>query len=222
MFTGGAGNIAQGANKIRHAGKLKSLGSIFRNLGKLLKRKKLRRKVRVNVDSKKPVQTELPENTQLRSPPQKLKTNPKDIREDARSWPPDKRKRFETADEYYRNAGYKDYDSHLRGIDFDKPVSIVEHPEGGKLYQYSYLDRTTGEPKVGSYFYESPNVDASKLGFDINGRKMIEVTNGKPDTFLRSTAANIEDWNGSGKVFQGGETQWFNPNASLTNIKVVK
>lgn len=35
-------------------------------------------------------------------------------------------------------------------------------------------------------------------------------------------AANIEDWNGSRKVFQGGETQWFNPNASLTNIKVVK
>ena len=39
MFTGGVGNVAQGASKIRHAGKLKSLGSIFRNLGKLLKRK---------------------------------------------------------------------------------------------------------------------------------------------------------------------------------------
>lgn len=62
MFTGGIGNVAQGASKIRHAGKLKSLGSIFRNLGKLLKRKKLRRKVRVNVDTKKPVKTELPED----------------------------------------------------------------------------------------------------------------------------------------------------------------
>ncbi len=69
MFTGGAGNIAQGASKIRHAGKLKSLGSIFRNLGKLLKRKKLRRKVRVNVDTKKPVKTELPRDTKVSSKP---------------------------------------------------------------------------------------------------------------------------------------------------------
>lgn len=223
MFTGGIGNVAQGASKIRHAGKLKSLGSIFRNLLKLLKRKKLRKKLRVNVDTKKTVRTELPEDKKLKSgKSDALRTNPKNIREEAKSWPPDKRKRFELADEYYKNAGYKDYDSHLRGIDFDKPVSIVNHPEGGKLYQYSYLDRTTGQPKVGSYFYESPNVDASKLGFDIEGRKMIEVTNGKPDSFLKSTAANIEDWNGSEKIFQGGETQWFNPNAKITNVKVIK
>ncbi|WP_170941755.1 Tox-REase-5 domain-containing protein [Cellvibrio mixtus] len=65
MFTGGVGNVAQGASKIRHAGKLKSLGSIFRSLGKLLKRKKLRKKVRVNVDTKKPVKTELPEDKKL-------------------------------------------------------------------------------------------------------------------------------------------------------------
>lgn len=60
-FTGGAGNVAQAASKIRHAGKLRSLGSIFRSLGKLLKRKRLRKKVRVNVDTKKPVKTDLPE-----------------------------------------------------------------------------------------------------------------------------------------------------------------
>jgi subtilisin family serine protease len=46
-------------------GKLKSLGSIFSNLGKLLKRKKLRRRVRVNVDTKKPVQTKLPPNRKV-------------------------------------------------------------------------------------------------------------------------------------------------------------
>jgi len=67
MFTGGAGNVVQGASKIRHAGKLKSLGSIFRNLGKLLKRKKLRKKVRVEVDSKKKVDTDLPEDKKLAS-----------------------------------------------------------------------------------------------------------------------------------------------------------
>jgi hypothetical protein len=61
VFTGGAGNVAQATSKIRHASKLKSLGAIFRKLGKLLKRKKLRKKVKVNVDTKKPVKTELPE-----------------------------------------------------------------------------------------------------------------------------------------------------------------
>lgn len=60
MFTGGIGNVAQGASKIRHAGKLKSLGSIFRNLGKLLKRKKLRRKISVQVDSQLKTQSNLP------------------------------------------------------------------------------------------------------------------------------------------------------------------
>ena len=52
MFTGGIGNVAQGASKIRHAGKLKSLGSIFRSLGKLLKRKKLRKKTKKLLHSK--------------------------------------------------------------------------------------------------------------------------------------------------------------------------
>ena len=63
MFTGGVGNVAQGVSKIRHANKLKSLGSIFRNLGKVLKRKKLRKKVSVQVDSKL--------NTQSQRPPAK-------------------------------------------------------------------------------------------------------------------------------------------------------
>src|SRR5690606_10671297 len=71
MFTGGAGNIAQGASKIRHAGKLKSLGSIFRRLGKLLKQKKLRKKVRVEVDTKKPVKTDLPEDKKISTKPVK-------------------------------------------------------------------------------------------------------------------------------------------------------
>src|SRR5690606_15720534 len=69
MFTGGIGNAVQGVSKIRHAGKLKSLGSIFRNLGRLLKRNKLQRKVRVEVDTKKSVQTELPEDKRVSTQP---------------------------------------------------------------------------------------------------------------------------------------------------------
>src|SRR5690606_24498646 len=60
MFTGGVGNVVQVAGKIRHAGKLKSLGSIFRNLGRLLKRKKLQRNVSGGVDQKHTITTEFP------------------------------------------------------------------------------------------------------------------------------------------------------------------
>src|SRR5690606_39070528 len=60
MFTGGVGNVAQGASKIRHAGKLKSLGWIFRNLGQLLKRKKLRKSLSGGTDKKHTAKTEIP------------------------------------------------------------------------------------------------------------------------------------------------------------------
>jgi len=126
------------------------------------------------------------------------------------------------ADNFYKEAGHKDFDSHLRGIDFNKPVDTVNFSQGDKLYQYSYLDRMTGQPKVGSYYYGSKNVDASKLGFDVDGRKMIEVKLDEPSSFLKSSAANIEDWNGSDKVFLGGDTQLFSPNASYSSVKVIK
>ena len=132
------------------------------------------------------------------------------------------RLKFDLADEYYENAGYKDYDSHLRGINFDEPVGVINIPKSVKLYQYSYLDRVTGQPKIGSYFYSDTAFDVNKLGFEVNNRKMIELEINQPDTFLKSKAADIEDWNGSGDVFSGGETQLFNPNVSFLNIEVLQ
>ena len=105
MFTGGVGNVAQGLSKIRHANKLKSLGSIFRNLGKLLKRKKLRKKVRVNVDTKKPVQTELPENKNLSTKP-KEKLTP--------NTPEHKKDRWER---YQKRGGKKSYEEWSKQYD---------------------------------------------------------------------------------------------------------
>lgn len=68
MFTGGIGNVAQVGSKIRHAEKLQSLGSIFRNLSKLLKRKKLRKKTSVSVDKKHEITTELPPDQKTSTP----------------------------------------------------------------------------------------------------------------------------------------------------------
>jgi len=64
-FTGGLGNVAQGASKIRHAGWLRSLGGRFRRLGELLRHKRLNKKINVGVDSKKKVDVDLPEGKKL-------------------------------------------------------------------------------------------------------------------------------------------------------------
>ena len=66
-FTGGLGNVAQVASKVRHANKLRSLGHQLRRLGKLLKRKKLKKKVSVGVDSKKTVKADLPDKVELKA-----------------------------------------------------------------------------------------------------------------------------------------------------------
>lgn len=39
-------------------------------------------------------------------------------------------------------------------------------------------------------------------------------------TNLKSKAANIEDWAGSEKIFEGGEAQMFNPNSSLSTLRL--
>lgn len=60
-FTGGIGIAAQGASKLRHAAKLKSLGNLFRKLAKLLKRKKMGKKTSADVDASKSETAEMPE-----------------------------------------------------------------------------------------------------------------------------------------------------------------
>jgi hypothetical protein len=152
----------------------------------------------------------------------KLSTNPKDIRAASKNWPKEKKARFDLADSYYREAGKTNYDNHLRGIDFDKPVEIVSVPEGTTLYQYSYPDRLTGMPKTGDYFYENRDINPNQLGFEVNGRKMTSVTTTKQQDYLKSSAANIEDWNGSGKVFPGGESQIYNPNRNITPANFIE
>lgn len=72
-FTAGIGNVAQGVSKIRHAAKLKNLGTLFRRLGKLLKRRKLNRKVSAGIDSRKKALVELPDEIKLKTRPESKK-----------------------------------------------------------------------------------------------------------------------------------------------------
>jgi hypothetical protein len=66
-FTGGLGNAAQIASKVRHAARLRTLGGMLRKLGKLLQRKKLSQKTKGGVDSKHSVTAEKSEGQRLSS-----------------------------------------------------------------------------------------------------------------------------------------------------------
>lgn len=74
-FTGGLGNVAQAASKVRHAARLRTLGGMLRKLGKLLQRKKLSRKTTGGVDSKHKVEAEKPEGQRLSSDDKKPDRN---------------------------------------------------------------------------------------------------------------------------------------------------
>ncbi len=134
------------------------------------------------------------------------------FREMASQWIGELKQRFDLADDFYRNAGYTDYDNHLRGIDFDKPVKVVAEPQGNYIYQYCNID-SEGIPIIGDYFYKNPDVDVNLLGFDKGNRKLVRMQLTESVDFLESTTSNIDDWFDTGKVFQGGEIQLFSPSA---------
>jgi len=66
-FTGGAGLIAQAGSKIRHISRLRKLGGLLPRLGKVLKRRQLNKKIKVDVDNKTKVEAERLEGPKLTS-----------------------------------------------------------------------------------------------------------------------------------------------------------
>ena len=103
------------------------------------------------------------------------------------------------------------------GIDFDLPVTNVIKQENNLMYQMVTLDPVTGNPRFGSYFFENINEDITKLGIgDLNrikadGRVKVKIVLDGEVDFLKSKTTNIEDWTGSGSVFDGGGNQFYNP-----------
>lgn len=131
---------------------------------------------------------------------------------------------FKKAEDFYKGFNPSFNVNELRGIDFDMPVIKVVTPRNKVMYQMVTLDKTTDNPRFGSYFFEDISEDITKLGIgDLNriktdGRIKIKVILDDEVEFLKSKTANIEDWNGSGAIFDGGGNQYYNPSAK-TKIK---
>ncbi len=119
--------------------------------------------------------------------------------------------RRETAYRFYRflaNWSPGRIMSHVEGIDFAKPVEIVEIPSGKILVQYIVSGR-----KIGNYFAE-PGTSASQLGINPTGRETVRLIAMKPVIALKSTAREIDDtWTVPGTTYHasGGGTQFFVP-----------
>jgi hypothetical protein len=120
--------------------------------------------------------------------------------------------RHENAYNFYtQHAGYSADRamSHLSGIDFTQPVSIVEVQPGTKFIQH------VGARGVGNYF-APPGTPAEMLGINPAGRTPMLFEASEPEIALRSTASKVVDTWTEATPFQseGGGTQFFIPNKS--------
>lgn len=144
-----------------------------------------------------------------------------------------KQQRMNTAIRFYEKRGVDPMDipSHLNGIDFSKPVSVVDIPPPETMYQYTY----GSDASLGEYFSDDKNTKPDALGVnnvfrevvghDEHGRciysrqkiaekhhQKIDVSNDVPMKALKSTAATIvDDWSDplNPKRTSGGGTQYY-------------
>ena len=130
--------------------------------------------------------------------------------------------RRQFARRFYEEAGYKktEIDSHLRGINYEKPITIENVPPPQTFYQYQVI--RDGKFRRGSYYTTDKSATPSQLGiydkFVFEGsefpKSQRQINNIKPQRALKSTAAGITDnWSVPGRTYEteGGAIQYFMP-----------
>jgi len=122
-------------------------------------------------------------------------------------------KRKKVAYNFYRRSGlsHEQALSHMKGVDFSKPVSVRKLREGKNLAQWRNPDRP-----VGHYFTE-PGTPASQLGINPKGRAQESFTVVSDTKALGSRAAPVTDtWTDPAHPFDaaGGGRQYYVPDTS--------
>ena len=127
----------------------------------------------------------------------------------------DQHLRFEKAYNFYRTEagwGASRTLSHLRGIDFTKPVNIATLPARRLMIQY-----IQPEYGLGNYF-ANVGTPASQLGINPASRIPVLLQSSSQVRALQSTAKQVLDtWTIPGKPYlaQGNGIQYFVPNKSI-------
>ncbi|MFJ1352897.1 fibronectin type III domain-containing protein [Capnocytophaga canimorsus] len=141
----------------------------------------------------------------------------------------EQKNKFEMAKSFYSKYNSNFNVNELRGIDFDNVVEIITKNKYNIMYQMVKLD-DAGNPRFGSYFFESATEDVSKLGIgDLNriiedGRVKVKIVLSESVDFLKSKTTDIEDWTGSGEIFSGGGNQFYSPVAreKIESFEIIK
>ena len=89
-------------------------------------------------------------------------------------------------------------DSYLDGVNFNRPVDVVELPQGSELGRYGNPDYFSGQ------FATPPGTPGNTLGIDMAGRVPGSATLGSPVEALRSTASDFGGFSGGGTQYQLG------------------
>jgi peptidoglycan hydrolase-like protein with peptidoglycan-binding domain len=120
-----------------------------------------------------------------------------------------------TALKFYRSTGWPEEKiaAHMKGIDFSKPVEVTTLKPGTTVSQW----QRPGAPQ-GNY-YAPPGTDPATLGIDTAGRVETQYVVKQSVQVLKSTAADMPDWNGSGATYRGGGTQLFTTDGSAFQAK---
>lgn len=109
------------------------------------------------------------------------------------------------AQDFYRSQGLSEKAAadHMQGIDFTKPVEVETLKPGTLVSQWQRPGRPQGN------YYAPPGTDPATLGINPAGRLETQYVVTQPVQVLKSTAADIPDWEGSGASFKGGGSQYF-------------
>ena len=101
------------------------------------------------------------------------------------------------ASDYYKEAGIteKAAESHMKGIDFTKPVEVITMKKGTEVIQY-----VNKSGVVGRYFAPL-GTSAKKLGINPDGRTLKKYILSEDVKVLKSTAADYNGAKGSGTQF---------------------
>jgi hypothetical protein len=116
------------------------------------------------------------------------------------------------ANDYYKKLGWPDerIDSHLAGIDFSKPVELVNIPKGTKLVQYQIPGSPTGK------YFAPPGTAPETIGVNPAGRTPLIYETTQDVTVLKSVAADTSMDMSLPALARGagGGTQYFTTDTS--------
>ncbi|QLE59986.1 polymorphic toxin type 46 domain-containing protein [Nostoc sp. TCL26-01] len=132
------------------------------------------------------------------------------------------RERFETAYNFYQQAGYNDKEAlqEMKGINFNREVSVETIQPDEVLKQY----QNPGTNKVGNYFTQDS--DKSELGIQGDSisnqeRKPEFYVANKEIKALKSTNSDVENWTKNKELNYGGGTQYFVAKEDLDSLTSV-